>query len=308
MYYKKNCLISLLTLLFSTSLLAQTEEVKKIIPDTQRVINILGEARQFTSKGSDSALYYARLAKTLSIKINWTKGVANSFMEVGEYYNSKGNYELSLKNFTEGFRIHDSINYKHGMSYATNCLGNMYLGWGNLDKALYNYKKSYEIAYQDSNKFMICVTSFGIANVYERRKQFSEALKCYSTAYYYIETLPRCRDFLPAYYINVSSILNELNRSDIALLNLYKALVVLKPNNDLSGIGNAYRIMAKSFSNLNKEDSVLYYYGKSERCFLEKGALDEIQDLYLEFSPNIRFTRIVYLIQINLCKYLKLRN
>lgn len=274
----------MLILFFSISLLAQIKEVKKAEPDTQLVKKILIRARAQTFKGSDSALYYAKLARSISLKNKYTKGVANSFMEVGEYYNSKGMYERSFKNYTEANRLYDSINYKQGMSYAANSIGNMYLGWGNLNKALYNYQKSYEIAYKDSNKFMMCVALFGMANINDINKEYKEAFKCYSKTLIYIKTVPQCNAYLPLYYINISSVLNALKKHKLAILNLHKALAILEPTNDLYAIGAAYKAMGIAFSDLNIEDSAFYYFDKSEQTLLKKDGLDEIQNLYLEIS------------------------
>ena len=93
----------------------------------------------------DTSLIVANNAKTLSIKLGFKKGIAASYLNIGNVYKSQSNYEEALKNYFASLKVRKEIGDKKGIANSYNNIGTVYSDQGNYAEALKNYVLALEI-------------------------------------------------------------------------------------------------------------------------------------------------------------------
>ena len=253
------------------------------LQDTSEV-NLLNQiARLFEEKASDSALYYGEKAITLSQKINYQKGIGDALNNIGSFYNNKGEYQLSLKNYIDSYKVFEKISSKRAMSNLMNSIGNTYLGIKNDKKALESYTKSYEIAESDSNKYMMGISSVGLGNIYLTKKDPTNALVFFKRAQKVFAD-ENAKYPLSVSYTLIGNALVELNNFNEAFDNFVKAVDQLKMLNNTYGIAATYQIMGSAYQKMGSRNLALNYYKKAMAIFLERKAYDDLKDVCLNMS------------------------
>ncbi len=283
----------LLSLFFNLSLLAQTNHkidslrltLKTIgIPDTSKA-NIYNDiADIFEEKASDSCVYYAKTALLISQKTKFISGCGRAYNTIGSYYNGKGEYQLALANYIDGYKIYEKGNNRRAMSNLMNSIGNTYLGIDNVTKALESYKQSYKIAQSDSNTYMMGISSIGLGNIYLLKKDATQALSFFIRAKEVFQKSKNSLYPLSVTHTLIGDALIELNKFDEAFINFNKAVEQLKTLNNTYGIAATYKVIAEAYQKKGDLKNTLSYFLKSYEIFIERKAYDDLQSITLNIS------------------------
>src|ERR1700757_2287956 len=114
----------------------------------------------------DKGLTYGKQALTLAQSLNFKKGMAASYNNIGTIYSNQGNYPLAFKNFFNSLKIKEEINDKQGIAYSYNNIGLMYDIQGNYPLALQNYFAALKITEAINDKKGIATAHNNIGLVY----------------------------------------------------------------------------------------------------------------------------------------------
>ncbi|MEO6883731.1 MAG: tetratricopeptide repeat protein [Bacteroidia bacterium] len=157
--------------------------LKKENADTNKVntLNLLAR-RFYLAAEYDTALDYVHEEKILAEKINYQRGLAESYENIGNIYWLEGNYPEALKNYFAALGRAKTIGNKNRIENCYIGIGNIYSLQNNYSKALENYFNALEISktIQDKHGIGSCYSSIG--SIYYYEGNISNALKNYFAA------------------------------------------------------------------------------------------------------------------------------
>ncbi len=168
-------------LLFCNSQNVQIDSMRNLLKTQQEDTNkvntlVLISDKTWRDGNYDQAKKDAQEAYSLSEKLNFAKGKADAYNDLGNICTNQGNYPEALKNHFAALKIRDSINDKKGIGTSYNNIGNIYMYQGNLDDALTNQLAGLKIRIEVGNKKMIANSYFNIGNIYWHKKNYPEAM------------------------------------------------------------------------------------------------------------------------------------
>ncbi len=166
------------------TLLAQQNKIDSLLTllktdkeDTNKVIHFNYLAGKYRSIGEfDKSLQYGSSALDLSKKINYEKGISDSYNTIGIVYQNQGNYEKALENYIFSLRIKEKIGDKKGLSGIYNNVGNLYKDRKDYDKALENYFTSIKLKNELGDIKGLAGTYNNTGLVYWGQKNYDKAL------------------------------------------------------------------------------------------------------------------------------------
>lgn len=147
---------------------------KKI--DSNSIRTILKISKAYGYINTDSATHFANLGLSESKKINWQKGIAANFGQLGSLHNENSNYEKALAYYNKALAINKSIGNKTGQAGNIINIGVVYDRQGNTSKALDNYFKALKIAQEIKDDDYTALIYGNIADVYMFNKNNKKAL------------------------------------------------------------------------------------------------------------------------------------
>lgn len=142
------------------------------------IYNQYGEVKML-KKQDDSAMYYFFKGLEVKRRVNDSVGIPYSLNNIGEAYVRQGKFGLARTYFDEAMKYRIALKDHYGIAdnYAYN--GDMYFAMKNLPLAVENYEKSIALAEQYEITNLLRHNYDRIAQVYEVREDFMNALKYY---------------------------------------------------------------------------------------------------------------------------------
>lgn len=157
-------------------------EIKAILQsnkaDTSKVEALLSLAKSNFGINPNKSIDCANQSKAISQKINYPKGLARSYKNLGIAAFNLGNYLDALQNYKLALDIFISIKDSAGIANIYSNLGNVYYNQDEYYKALDLYIKSLSIAEKLGDKKRIATANGNIGAVYmKKRSTYYKALE-----------------------------------------------------------------------------------------------------------------------------------
>lgn len=287
--------------------------LRKTKVDTAKIMIYNELAQGYQYNDTELGIKYAQQALQLSTKINWEKGIAQSYStfginyyvqnetkkalnafhlalryckndkkarskilkNIGAVYNTAGNYDKALRFNLEALKISEEINDKdHTAKIYTN-MGNIYYYLNDTKKAINYYKKSLLINQKINNKKSICKNLQNIGSALIIEGKDLEAKKYYTEALKIAENF-NDKETLLFNYFYLGNIENNLGNPEKALnyLNLSEKIAAEIGNSDLMIL-------------TAKEKSAIFldYYRKTKN----KEWLDKSEEITVKILKKIDF-------------------
>src|SRR5690349_3948031 len=73
--------------------------------DTNKVNVLNALSYELLYSNTDTTIYYATLARELSEKLNYTRGIASAYLRLGQAYNNLGSYPESQAYLNKGLQV-----------------------------------------------------------------------------------------------------------------------------------------------------------------------------------------------------------
>lgn len=251
--YMRSFLICIFSFLFTfplTTSIAQTNKIDSLKRELNKgsdsaKVNLLNTiALQYEALDLDTAEWYLNIALSLAEKIDYTKGIINSYNYLGTINIYKGNYDKALKIYLEIEQLCEKSGYKSLIAYNNIAVCFYYLN--NYQKSLDYYLKELEVEEAAGKKEWMVGTNIGIGNIYWKTKQYKNALSYYRKALD-LSTVLKSDPDISLVLKSIGNIYYNLNNNDTALVYYNKALQIdeklgNKPEfaNTLMNIGNVY--------------------------------------------------------------------
>lgn len=292
--------------------------------DTNKVntLNILSDQLCGISDYEQSKSY-ADKAFVLSEKLNFKKGKANTYSNIGSIYSHQGKYPESLKNYSTALKIKEEIGDKKGTAglylgigtiqyyqsnfpealnnYLTalkkfeeindkNGIANSYLGigiiydiQGDYPKALDNYSTSLKILEKIGDKQGIAASHNNIGNIYSFQGDYTKALESYSASLIIRREIGN-KIGIGGSYNNIGSVYFSQGNFVEALKNYYAALEIRKEIGDKGGMTSSYLNLGAVSVELNKFSEAKKYYNNALTLSGEIGNKELVKNSYISLS------------------------
>lgn len=189
--------------------------------DTMKVLTLIELSRQF--KSGDTARIYLKQATALSEKINYPKGAALAFKNIGITYYGEGKKDLVLENWNKSLEVYKSIKDSSGIANLMSNIGAVYMNELDDVKAAEYYMASLAIAEKINDKLRIATVLNNMGSVYNHKPS----------------TKPK------------------------ALENYLRSLPLSEELKDKNAIGTTSANIGEIYLEQGKIDSAIYFFNKS---------------------------------------------
>jgi tetratricopeptide (TPR) repeat protein len=236
--------------------------------DTSK-INILNALSvEYRKKNPAKALEHSHEALKLSAKIDFKKGIGNSYSAIGAIYFVQGDFDKALDQYSKALTIRENIFDKKGIANSLNSIGNVNINQGNYEKALKNYLKSLEIS--ESIGDLESKPYNNIAASYFYLGKDEKALEYYIKA---LETFEKLGN--KKLMINPSNgmgnVYYKMGNYEKALIYYKQSLAISTKEKFASGIFKSLTTIGNVYEKLHNNDTALDYYLKSLRITEDLG-------------------------------------
>lgn len=157
--------------------------------DTTKVNLYNHIANHFKESNPDSTAYYATKAASLSQKIDYPLGLANSYLNKGNsniilsnYRQAKIDFEKAKMSFMQQLEDNESKEIKNGLARSYASLGVIYSEENNYTVALVNYQKALQIYQEIGQKNNISKAYNNIGIIYKSQRNLTKALDYFKKA------------------------------------------------------------------------------------------------------------------------------
>lgn len=317
---KKNYIFFLVTCLLwlpihTTGILAQNkiDSLKKILPqskDTSRVNILNALADEIHYENPKDAISLIEQALSLSKKIDYQRGIAESndllgrsyyelnefkktitfyleaakyysltkdslklaseYNEIGVVYKNQGEYQKALNYYNLSIDIFSSINNQKRKGYSLINIGEVYSYLGNYDKAIESYIKSIKIWEDIGDKNGLALANGNLGNLYFNLRENQKALEYFNISEKLFRELEE--NFMLSIVLNnIGLIHNEFKEIDKAL-NYYESAYVISSNLDYkTGMALSLSNMGIVYEDKGQLEDALENFTKALELFRKTG-------------------------------------
>lgn len=228
--------------------------------DTAKVNTLNQLSRELYFIGNnDTAISHAQNAKQLAEKLNFKKGIAFSYNNIGNVYYLQGNYSAALKNYFASLKIKEEIGDKLGVASSYNNIGNVYYGQGNYPEALKNHFASLKIKEEIKDKQGIADSYNNIGLVYYHQSNYLEALKNHFASLKIKEEIGD-KERIAISYVNIGLVYFNQGNYPEALKKYFAALKIKEEIGDKLGVAASYNNIGLVYSNQGNYPASLKNY------------------------------------------------
>lgn len=236
------CFLNINLLAGENNIIDSLENLIKTQSDSELVISLNELTWQYRTVSQDKAIEYGFSALELSKKINYNKGIAQSYNDLGIIFYDKKEYSKALEFYNNAIIIRNKLNDKNGLASIYLKIGIVYESTGDYAKAIENSQKALSIYEELNNDYgitacmnNIAVLNFDIGNI-------NEALDYYLKV---VEIRKRINDVsgLAGTYVNIAGIYVKKNDNNEAIKHYLKSLDLCRE------IGDKY-YLASNLNNL----------------------------------------------------------
>lgn len=260
----------------------------------------------------DSAIYYYKKALPYSVEANYRRGSGGLYINLGNAYQYKGEFNNVIDNYIKGIKIFEEIkdssrlgmsyenlasfysslknhdkeieyltkalhiipnNDDERLSYAFGDLGLAYLSTNQTEKAFANFKKADSISKRLDDNRLTFFAQRNFGEYYSSKKQFDKAIP------YFENALTNINQVNDAYYKN--DVLLQLGQTYSEVNEYAKAIHFLEEAVSLSKTNNALEIEQKAHWSLSNIYGILQ---KPEKAYQELKISTQLKDSLLNES------------------------
>lgn len=231
-------------------------------------------AETFYKLQIDSALKYANIALSISLKKNDLKIKAEAYRLIGKCYAEKRNLKLALSYFNNSINLFQQLKDQSRIADMYNSIGILYGKIYNYEKALFYIHKSVELLKVAGDNKKISTSLNNLSVVFRSQKDFDKSLDVSLQSLYYAKKSGD--EFSIASSLNnisLAFIFKQKNKE--ALIYQLDAIRIFEKLKSKSRLCSSYISVGSIYSKMNKHHKAKEYYLKS------LALAHELNDIYL---------------------------
>ncbi len=227
----------------------------------------LGE--QLRYHNSDSLLLLGEQAAMASDEMNFVKGKAMAYMNLGDYYSDQAAHEKSLEFYNKALVEATSLKDNNLILQVKYCLTIEYNYQGDLASSFKEYLSAIELAEALGNLKMQSILNENMANMYFLQKNYKEALHHYQMAEE--ANLVLDNEISTAFTnSNFATLLIEMGYYQKSLSYIDKSIAVFKKERMMDWLAYAYSTKGSYYLKQKKYNEALIWFNKSRALHEEQ--------------------------------------
>lgn len=252
--------------------------------DTSSVIKLNNQSAGFEKDNqSDSAIFMATEALSLSLKLNYKSGVSDAYDNLGNINRHKANYPAALNYYYKGLVIDEEIGNQDGALLKLGNIGIIYYNQNDYSNALKYYDRARKIAEKLNNEKAIANVLANTADVYSSQGKTETALIYYDKAFKHYRAV-NAEKGMSNVLINSGNVYLDIDDSKLALQKYMSALQILETLEDKKQIASCLLNIAFANSQLKNNAIAENYFNRALSYTKEIGDLDLKCSLELAIS------------------------
>jgi tetratricopeptide (TPR) repeat protein len=189
------------------------KQVLRIAKEDTDIVNTLNSlAWKLRVVNTDTAIILSTQALELSEKIKFTKGIARSQHNLGQYHDNIGNFEVALNHYVKALSVWEMVDEgkPSGPRASTlGSIGNVYYSKGDFQKALEFLFKALKMDEEIKNKKGIANKLINIGNIYYGKEEYQKALDYFFKSMVIVKELKH-KEYLAVLLNNIAGNYTEL--------------------------------------------------------------------------------------------------
>lgn len=249
----------------------QAQKNKPIIDSIERLIKIQTDSNlvksyseltwQYRTVNREKAIEYGRKGITLGKKINFSKGLAQVFNDLGIIYYDKELYDSSIVLYSEALKIRQKLNDDLGVARLYNKIGIIYQRQGDFSKSLYYQQNALRLFEKTKDNLGISYALNNIGILQQNLGRYDEAINYHNQSIVIKQKL-NDKPGLAQSYVNVGNIFKIKEEYTKAEDNYIKAVNVFRQ------LGNK-EYLSNALNNLGDLQEKLKKNSYAKQCILE---------------------------------------
>ncbi|GAA0720292.1 hypothetical protein GCM10009430_20300 [Aquimarina litoralis] len=215
----------------------------------------------FWKKEFDLGLLYADKLLKLSEKLEYDKGIATSYNQIGNMYNRKDELIKASSNYSKAEKYFKKINLLEGLALVNNNKSSVEQERGNLEKSISYLLEANKYNFQLKDSIGLSRTLNNIGNAYAMLGKF-ESAKSYYTQSISIKKKHKLKK-LGTSLNNMALLHFNEKMIDSATNYVVEALSTCKKNDNIRSASFSYEILAKIALHKNQQALAKKYYDSS---------------------------------------------
>ena len=214
--------------------------------DTSRVKILCDLCWEYRFVSANKALEYGNEALALAQELKYTKGIAQSYNDMGIIFIDQGNYQKAIEWFNKSLAIRTELQDSAGMAALYNKIGIVYQKKGQLKKALENQIEALKIYENLGSDLWIGYSLNNMAIIHQNLGNLDKALQYHQKALTYRIKMDDVYGEAGSYG-NMANVYVKLHDTSLAIQYYDKALTIFRKIDDkesisamLNNLGNIY--------------------------------------------------------------------
>ena len=238
-------------------------------------------SEQKKAEDVELSIALAEEAKKLSEEYFYTKGLANSLIQLGKTYQTLSNYGEAMKLALQATELFKGLNDINGESVCLDILGGVYNFLGDYNKRLDCNLKCLALREKANDLPAQLSTTNNIGDTYMELGDYKNALRYFKLCLDFPNLTPRIKAIV---FSNIGEVYFHLKEYDSVLENLEKGLKYGEESSYWQIIIAAYLMQAKMLILENKDAAAIISLDKAQKIAVEKGNKEEEYMLYLAYA------------------------
>jgi len=232
--------------------------LNKPLSDTSKV-NLLNEiASEIFFSIPDSIYYYSNSAYNIAENIDYKKGIAEAYNNLGIYFRENGLYDEASEYYFKSLEIMEDIDDESGMARCYNLIGIIYYYIGDYDQSLKYYVKALDINIKQKDTKWIGGNYNNIGMIYEKKDDYEKALEYYKKSLQINIQLDN-KNWIANNYGNIGSLYQKLGNQK-ALEYLQKRLKLTREINNYEAQVSSIIEIVKYYNSVSEYKKALTFF------------------------------------------------
>lgn len=234
--------------------------------DTARAGTLNAIALEHCSKSPDKAMEYAIEALSIAKSLDYKKGIAEAYTNLGFAFRYQNSFREALENFNQSLEIRKEIGLQQDIAATYENIGNVHFLQGNYPEAVLNYQESLKISEETGDKKRGAKTSNNLGLVYMTQSNYADALKYHLKSLKLKEEIQKehpddsgNKKGIASSYNNIGSIYMYEQNFEEALEYYFKSLQIRQDLKDKKGLAEVYNNIGSVYTQQKNYSKALDY-------------------------------------------------
>ena len=212
----------------------------------------------------DSSIALYNEALKIRQQLNDDLGLARLYIKIGIVYQKQSDYSKALYNQQNALSLFEKTNNLLGISYSLNNIGILQQNLGRYDEAIIYHNQSIAIKQKTKDKQGLAQSYVNVANIFKIKEEYSKAEEYYTKAVEISRELNNT-EYLASSLNNLGSLQHKLKKHSAGKANILEAFAIRNTTNDTKGKASCLNNLGDLLIDEGKYDSAQIILNQGEK-------------------------------------------